>query len=78
MNETQRRRTQQEELAEADTRPSVVVDDAAEYLEQPRKAMDFVQDDQPGRLRAKEGVRVFQATPISRAFKVKVDRACWP
>ena len=55
-------------------RPSVV-DDAAQNLEQPRSAMDFIDDHELAMLRAQDAVGVVKASAVGGTLKVEVQRA---
>ena len=50
------------------------VDQAAQFFEQPRDAMDLVDDDQPAGKGFKEGFGIGEACKVGGSLKIKVDR----
>ena len=58
-------------------RPSVI-DDAAQNLEQPGSAMDFIDDHELAVLRAQVAVGVVEASAVGGALKIEIPRTGGP
>ena len=73
-HEIERCRSEQEKVPRPFAGGATIVDDAAQYLEQVRRAMDLVEHHQLVRLVTEIAIGVVQSATIGGALQIQVER----